>query len=447
MTERERLGDDFIWGVSSSAFQTEGTSKIDGKGDSIWDAFTAKKGNIKRNQNAQVATNFYKYFRQDLSFIEWMNCKNFRFSISWSRIFPEGVGKVNRKGVDFYNNLIDSCLEQGIEPWVTLYHWDLPLALEKKGGWRNREILHWFEEYISFCMINFSDRVKNWMVLNEPTAFTALGYFMGIHAPGKKGLNNFLPAVHHTALAQAMGGRIIKAYDQELNVGTTFSFAHVEAYTPKAKDEAARVKVDALLNRLYLEPLLGLGYPLKELRGLRKIERYILENDEQNLAFDFDFIGVQNYSREVVAHSYLTPIVNAKLITAKKRNVERTAMGWEAYPKAINEVLNRLSSYRNIPALIVTENGAAFKDKLSGSGRVHDTKRVKYLQESIGEITKAKLSGVDLRGYFIWSLTDNFEWAEGFHPRFGLIYIDYQKQKRIPKDSAIWYRNFLKNSP
>ena len=433
MINKHLFGEDFVWGVSSSSFQTEGTSLNDGRGDSIWDEFTKKKGKIKKGQNAKVATNFYKYFRQDLSFIDWMNCRNFRFSISWSRIFPNGIGKLNTKGVDFYDRLIDSCLEMKIDPWVTLYHWDLPLELQKQGGWANRNILNWFEEYASFCVKQYGDRVKNWMVLNEPTAFTGLGYFMGIHAPGKKGLKSFLPAMHHAAMVQAEGGRLVKSLNGSLNVGTTFSFSHIDSYKGNKKDKRAQQKVDALLNRLYIEPLLGKGYPLDDLNGLRKVEKFILANDEQKLAFDFDFLGVQNYSREVVTHSYLTPIVNAKLVTAKKRKVEQTEMGWEVYPQSIQKVLLQLNQYKNLPPLIITESGVAFKDELSSSGRVHDLRRVQYLKDCLKEVEGAKKGGVDVRGYFIWSLTDNFEWAEGYHPRFGLIYIDYKKQKKSPE--------------
>jgi beta-glucosidase len=443
MIKKELFGEDFAWGVSSSAHQTEGYGVNEGKGPSIWDTFSAQKGKIKRGQTALKATRFYKYYRQDLSFIDWMSCPNFRLSFSWPRLFPKGYGQSNTKGLSFYNRLIDTCLEMGITPWVTLYHWDLPQAIEEKGGWKNRDVLKYFEDYVAFCVEQFSDRVDNWMVLNEPTAFTALGYFMGIHAPGKKGLKNFIPTVHHAAMAQSIGGRCIRSISPGANIGTTFSFSHIEAYKNTSKDVAAQRKVDALLNRLFLEPLLGLGYPLEDLGGLKKIEKYIHAGDEDLLPFDFDFIGVQNYSREVVSHSYLTPIVNAKLVSAKKRKVERTEMGWEVYPKAIYEVLDKLRQYKNIPPLIITESGAAFKDVVNEHGRVEDEKRVHYLQQSIQEVLRAKRNGADVRGFFIWSLTDNFEWAEGYHPRFGLVYIDYLKQKRIPKASAIWYRNFL----
>jgi beta-glucosidase len=443
--KKQHFAKNFHWGVSTSAFQTEGTLPYDGSGPSIWDEFTQRKGKIKKGHTAEQATLFYKYFRQDIGFVRWMNLQNFRFSISWSRLLPNGVGERNQQGIDFYDRLIDECLENEISPWITLYHWDLPYALEKKGGWTNREIVNYFLEYLELCMDKYSDRVDRWMVLNEPTAFTALGYFLGIHAPGKKGKSNFLPSIHHTALAQAEGGRLIKAYDSRLKVGTTFSFSHVEPFRDHRKDTRASKKVDAVLNRLFLEPLLGLGYPLDELPFLEGLDAHVMDNDMEKLAFEMDFIGVQNYSREVVAHSYFTPFVNAKLVSPKKRGKPRTAMNWEIYPESIYNVLKRLDGYENIPPLVVTENGAAFEDKVQPNGKVEDHDRVDFLKQHIHSIKNAIQEGVKVDGYFVWSLTDNFEWAEGYRPRFGLIYVDYKKLKRIPKQSAFWYRDFLGN--
>lgn len=435
---------DFAWGVSSSAFQTEGKAGFDGKGSSIWDTFSSDKRNVKRGENANEATKFVVHYHQDLDLIKWMNFKHFRFSIAWSRIFPSGVGRINRAGVNFYHKLIDGCLKRGIEPWVTLYHWDLPQTLQDKGGWVNRDVINWFSEYISFCMEEFGGKVKHWMILNEPTAFTALGYFMGIHAPGKKGLHNFLPAMHHAALAQAEGGRLIKSINPNVKVGTTFSFSHVESYSLKERDRKAAKRVDALLNRVFLEPLLGMGYPYEELNEFKQVQKYMIDGDEKKMQFKFDFLGVQNYSREVVKYSFWMPIVKAKLVTARKRKVLQTAMGWENYPKALYHVLKRLQAYEKIPPLVVTETGIALEDNLAKEGIVEDKVRIEFYKKSISFAKKAKEEGVDLQGYFAWSLTDNFEWAEGYRPRFGLIYIDYEKQKRVPKNSAFWFRKNLK---
>lgn len=443
MFHKNKFGEEFKFGVSSSAFQTEGAFQKDEAGLSIWDDFTQKRWKVKKNQNAKIATNFYENFEEDLQILQGLNCNNFRFSIAWSRVLPNGTGFANSNGIDFYDRLIDSCLEKNISPWITLYHWDLPLELEKKGGWKNRDVLFWLEEYIQLCLNKYADRVDNWMVLNEPTAFTALGYYLGIHAPGKKGLRNFLPSMHHAAMAQAQGGRQIKDFNEKLNVGTTFSMSHVKAKSRRSKDIAAKVRVDALLNRLYLEPALGLGYPLKDLPGLAKVEKYMQEGDYEKLKFDFDFIGVQNYSREVVSHSYFTPIINAKLVTAKMRNKKLTAMGWEFYPKAIYKVLKNLKKYDNLPPIVITESGVALDDKMEKNGTIKDHQRIKFLQKNLKQVLKAKDYGVNVVGYFVWSFTDNFEWAEGYHPRFGLVYVNFKTQERILKNSAKWYRKFL----
>lgn len=441
--DKSHFGEKFDWGISSSSFQTEGTVPHDGKGKSIWDEFSGKRRKIKNGDTAELSTLFYRYFRQDIRYVQWMNLTNFRFSISWSRILPEGTGKVNQKGFDFYDRLIDECLENDIDPWVTLYHWDLPHVLELRGGWTNRDIVNHFSEYIYKCLDKYSDRVNNWMVLNEPTAFTALGYYLGIHAPGKRGKKNFLPAIHHAALAQSEGARLIKSVVPSSRVGSTFSFSQVEAYRGCHRDIKAASKVDAILNRLYLEPILGMGYPIDELPFLKEIELYVKEDDVEKLAFDLDFIGVQNYSREVVKHSYLTPIVKANLVSPKKRKKPTTAMNWEIYPEAIYKVLSRLNQYKNIPPLIVTENGAAFEDELLSNGSINDINRIKFLEDNIDSVGKAIQEGVNVEGYFVWSLTDNFEWAEGYRPRFGLIYIDFETLSRHPKKSAFWYKSFL----
>ncbi|MEP7254845.1 MAG: GH1 family beta-glucosidase [Ferruginibacter sp.] len=440
------FGEDFKWGVSTAAYQVEGGHTADGKGPSIWDTFSQKKKKIFNNDNGNIACDFYKHYAEDIALIYKLNIPNYRFSISWSRILPNGVGAINHKGIDFYNRVIDFCLELGIEPWITLYHWDLPEALQQKGGWTNREIIHWFSYYVDCCIKNFGDRVKYWMVLNEPMVFTGAGYFLGVHAPGKKGLSGFLAATHHAALCQAEGGRIIKSLRHDCKVGTTFSYSHIEPYRyDSEKDMNAAIKVDALLNRTFLEPLLGLGYPIKDLKILERIERFMYPHDEKKLAFDMDFIGLQNYTREIVAHAPLMPFVKAKIIKASKRNVHHTLMDWEVHPPSIYKAIKRLDSYPQVKEIIITENGAAFTDEYE-EGRVHDCKRVKYLQDHIAQVLLAKKEGAKVNGYFVWTLMDNFEWAEGYYPRFGLVYVDFATQQRIVKNSGSWYSQFLKNT-
>ena len=436
------FGKDFHWGVSSSAYQTEGAYREDEKGLSIWDAFTKMNGKISDGSNGNTATNFYDRYIQDLILMQYLNIKNFRFSIAWSRVLPEGIGSYNEKGLDYYDRLIDFCLDCGIQPWVTLYHWDLPLALEQKGGWTNREIIHWFEDYVTLCIQRFGDRVKNWMVLNEPVVFTGAGYFLGLHAPGKKGLSNFLAAVHHALLCQSGGARLIKQHNASFNVGTTISCSQVDAVENNLLHNEAAQRVDVLMNRLFIEPLLGMGYPLRDLKVLQQVEKFVKDGDEAKLSFDMDFIGLQNYTREVVRYSSIMPYINARIIKAGKRNVPCTEMDWEIYPQGMYQVLKRFDGYKKMPRIIITENGAAFHDEIK-DGQVHDPERINFFKQYLQQVLKAKNEGVKVEGYFAWSFTDNFEWAEGYRPRFGLVYVDYATQKRIIKSSGFWYRHFL----
>ncbi len=443
MLLKEDFGNEFIWGVSTAAYQVEGGCNTHGKGLSIWDVFVKRRNKIFQNHHGDIACDFYNRYAMDISLMADLNIPNYRFSIAWSRILPNGIGAINPAGIDFYNRVIDFCIELEITPWITLYHWDLPHELQKKGGWVNRNIILWFEEFINICVRNFGDRVKNWIILNEPMVFTGAGYFLGVHAPGKKGLNNFLAATHHATLCQAHGARVIKSLQHESNVGTTFSCSHIEPFRNNEKDNLAAKKVDALLNRLFIEPLLGLGYPLTDLKILNRIEKFVKQDDEKNMAFTMDFIGVQNYTREMVSHTTFMPFIKAKIIKANRRNVETTLMNWEIYPESIYNILKKFSAYSNMPPLMVTENGAAFKDSVV-DGKVDDPKRIKYIDDAISQVLRARQEGVNVTGYFIWTFLDNFEWAEGYYPRFGLVYVDFETQKRIVKSSGKWYAKFLK---
>ncbi|PBJ14411.1 GH1 family beta-glucosidase [Flavobacterium sp. ACN6] len=439
---KNQFGEDFLWGVSTAAFQIEGAHDSDGKGSSIWDVFTSQKGKIKNGHHALTACDFYNSYQNDIDLIRELNIPNFRFSISWPRIMPTGIHPVNQAGIDYYNKIIDSLLASGIEPWITLYHWDLPHALEVKGGWTNRESVSWFSEYVEVCAQYFGDRVKNWMVINEPSVFTGAGYFLGIHAPGKKGISNYLKAMHHVTLATAAGAKIVRNRIPDANIGTTFSCTHIEPATQSAKDIEAAKRVDTLLNRTFIEPILGLGYPQKDLPVLKKLNNYILEDDLNNLDFDFDFIGLQCYTREVVKSAMLIPYIGAELVSAEKRNVISTEMGWEVYPPALYHVLKKFNEYKGIRKIIITENGAAFADTVT-NGKVFDIKRTHYIQDHLEQILKAKEEGLNVEGYFVWSLTDNFEWAEGYNARFGLIHVDFETQKRTIKNSGLWFKDFL----
>jgi beta-glucosidase len=436
---------EFHWGVSTSAFQTEGAIHADGKGASIWDIFSLQQGKIANKHHAIDACDFYRRYNEDLLLMSHMNITNFRFSIAWSRIFPHGIGKINMKGLDHYDRIVDSCLENNINPWITLYHWDLPYHLEEMGGWTNRDITYWFEEYIDAVVRRLKDRVKHWMVLNEPMVFTGAGYFLGIHAPGQKGVTSFLKALHHTAICQAQGIKQIQSLtDQNTEVGTTFSCSMISPFSELEKDVTAARKTDALLNRLFIEPLIGRGYPIKDLPFLSTIEKYFKPNDNDLLQASPDFIGIQNYTREVVKYQWNIPFLKAKVIPANKRNVAYTEMNWEIYPPSLYHVLNKFNEYPEIKKIYVTENGAAFIDEIK-DGMILDFQRRDFINDCINQVLLAKKDGIRVDGYFVWSFTDNFEWAEGYKPRFGLVHVDFETQQRIIKESGKWYAKFLQD--
>ena len=443
LLNRNDFGKDFLWGAATAAYQIEGAHNADGKGQSIWDTFSHKKGKIERNENGDIACDFYHKYADDIALIKEMNLNVNRFSISWTRIFPEGIGKTNQAGIDFYHKVIDKCLELGVQPWITLYHWDLPQVLQDKGGWTNRDVIIWFSEFAEFCTKEYGGKVKNWMVLNEPMAYTTLGYLLGTHAPGQRGLNKWLAAVHHTAMCQAEGGRIIRKNVANANIGTTISCMHATPRNEKPANVAAAKRADALTNRIFIEPALGLGYPMADFPVLKKMAKFIKEGDKEKLAFDFDFIGIQNYTRSVVHNSFIVPALHALEDSPKKRKVPYTDMGWEVYPEGIYYLLKKFAAYKGIKKLIVTENGAAFPDVLENE-KVHDSKRVEFFKGYLEQVLRAKKEGVPVVGYFAWSLLDNFEWSFGYRPRFGLVYVDFVSQKRYIKDSGLWFKEFLK---
>lgn len=439
------FGDDFIWGVSTSAAQIEGAYLIDGKGLSIWDVFATGRKKILNGDTPFIATDFYNRYKEDILLIKEMGFKHFRFSLSWPRILPDGIGQINEKGILFYHDVINECIKNGIEPWITLYHWDLPQTLEDKGGWTNREIINWFKNYVEICVREYHTKVKHWMILNEPMVFIGAGYFLGVHAPGRKGISNFSASLHHAVLCQAIGFKTIKAIDINAKVGTTFSCSYVSPYSNSPKDVKAANRVNTLLNRVFIEPAMGLGYPDNDLPVLKKINTYVLPGDQQLMKVDFDFIGIQVYTREVVKHSWLTPYVKAKIVPADKRKVYRTLMDWEVYPESIYQMIKLFSSYSSVKEIYITENGASFPDELEGIS-VHDNERKNFFESYLKEVLRAKKEGMNIKGYFVWSLTDNFEWAEGYRQRFGLIYIDYATQNRIIKNSGKWFKAFLKSN-
>lgn len=418
--------DSFLFGAATSAFQIEGATREDGRGLSIWDAFVRKPGAIRDGSTGDPGPDHYHRWREDLGWMRWLGLKAYRFSVAWPRILPLGRGPVNPKGLAFYDRLVDGLLEVGITPFLTLYHWDLPLALEERGGWRSREVAYAFAEYAGVVAQALGDRVAFFATLNEPWCSAFLGHLTGEHAPGMRDLGAALRAAHHLLLAHGLAVEALRAAGVR-QVGIVLNFTPVEG-----EDEEAVERADCYHNRFFLSPILGQGYPESPFQDPPPLP--IQEGDLERIAAPLDFLGVNYYTRARVALGegrypvrYLPP------------KGPTTGMGWEVYPEGLYRLLHRLGQEVPWP-LYVTENGAAYPDRWDGEVAVEDPERQAYLEAHLEATLRARAEGVDVRGYFVWSLLDNFEWAHGYTQRFGLLYVDYPTGKRVAKRSAFWYR-------
>jgi beta-glucosidase len=445
MIKSADFGDDFLWGIATAATQIEGAANAYGKGMSIWDSFAKRKGKIKNGHHPEIACDFYHSYIDDIALVKFLGFKIFRFSISWSRILPLGKGMINRDGINFYHNVIDECLKHGIVPYITLYHWDLPEELSKNGGWTSFSINAEFNEFVMLCAKIYGDKVKNWIVINEPFGFTSLGYMLGMHAPGETGLSSFFSAVKHTAIAQADGGKILRAEINKANIGTTFSCSEIIPYTQSDADLIAAKRVDCLMNRLFIEPSLGMGFPTVDWDVLEKFTvSHSTWRQNERMKFDFDFIGLQNYFPLTVKFNAFVPIIQAWEIKAKSRRKPHTAMGWEINADSFYNIIKQFAAYP-IKNILITENGAAFKDVLKDE-KVNDEERIAYFELYLLALLKAKNEGLNITGYMAWTLMDNFEWSEGYNARFGLVYNDFKTQERTIKKSGFWWQEFLKGN-
>ena len=443
MLKAKDFGSNFLWGIATAAAQIEGNTTGNGKGASIWDTFAKRTGKIKKGHHPQFACDFYHRYKEDILLVKNLGFKVFRFSIAWSRVLPNGTGLVNKEGIDFYHHVIDECLKNDLIPYITLYHWDLPEALSKVGGWTSFGINNAFNEFVSLCAKNYGYKVKNWIVLNEPFGFTSLGYMLGIHAPGESGLTNFFSAVHHTAIAQADGVRILRAEVPEANIGTTFSCSEIIPYTQSDVDQLAAKRVDCLVNRLFVEPALGMGFPTADWDVLEKFAiSHSTWRHRERMTFDFDYIGLQNYFPLVIKYNAFVPIIQAWEVKAKTRKKPYTKMGWEINADSFYRIIKQFAAYPNIKELMITENGAAFEDKFV-NGEIVDQDRIKYFEGYLSAMLAAKEEGVNITGYMAWTLMDNFEWAEGYEARFGLVHNDFRTQQRTIKQSGYWWQRFL----
>ena len=437
---------DFRWGVSTSSFQIEGAGREDGKGESIWDRFCSQPGRIRDGSDALVACDHYPRYPQDLDMARALGVNAYRFSIAWPRILPKGrlgLGAVNEAGLAFYDRLVDAMLERGLDPWCTLYHWDLPQALQEEGGWTVRSTVDAFVAYTDIVTRRLGDRVKHWITHNEPWCSSMMSYWEGVHAPGGKSLPDALQACHHILLSHGLAIPVIRRNVAQAQVGITLSLHPITAASDSAADQAAVQRHDGLRNRWFLDPLFGRGYPQDTLALLGEAAPAVLPGDLDAIATATDFLGVNYYFPEMVADDPTAQHSPMRSRLVERHGVERTGFGWEVSPQGLVDLLTRVQRDYAPPVIQLTENGSTFEDVLTPDGRVHDAERLSYLQRHLAALKQALEAGVPVKGYFAWSLLDNFEWAEGYLRRFGLAYVDYPTQRRILKDSGLWYGRFL----
>ncbi len=450
----------FIWGSATAAAQVEGAGHEDGKEDSIWDAFARVPGAIAHGDNLEVAVDHYHRYTGDVAIMKQLGLDSYRFSTSWARVVP-GDREPNPVGLDFYSRLVDELLGAGILPWLTLYHWDLPQALEEKGGWANRDTALRFADYAETVYGALGDRVKNWTTFNEPFCSSLLGYAAGVHAPGRQDPAAAVAAIHHQHLGHGLAVNRLRELGAE-QIGITLNLSNaipLDANDP-VDVEAAR-RFDVLQNRVFLDPIVTGAYPEDALDDLEQfgLRDVIQPGDMEIIGTKIDFLGVNHYHDDQVSghpddsgtdgHSGATerPIascwIGSEYITFPSRGLPRTAMNWEVNPSGLHKLLVRLGKeYPNMPPLFVTENGSAYEDVLEG-GRVHDTERTQYIVDHVQAVSDAIADGADVRGYFVWSLLDNFEWSWGYDKRFGIVRVDYASQERTIKDSGLAYANMI----
>jgi len=431
----------FIWGVATAAYQIEGAWNEDGKGESIWDRFSHTPGKIADGDTGDVACDHYHHWREDVALMKELGLHAYRFSVSWPRLLPEGRGRVNAAGLDFYSRLVDALLEATIEPFITLYHWDLPQALQDQGGWPARDTAEAFVEYADLVTCRLGDRVKHWITFNEPFVSAFVGYLEGRHAPGHSDLDEALAAAHHLLLAHGWAVPVIRRNSPGAQGGITLNLSGQTPASPSVADRAAAWLRDGVINRWFLDPLSARGYPADIVQHYGNPMDFVQAGDLEAIAVPLDFLGVNYYTRGVVRSSVVTEAENAPRTVFP--NPDRTEMGWEVYPEGLYEILGRVHFDCRFPALYVTENGAAYPDQIGPDGQVDDPLRAAFLKEHLEAAARAIEAGVPLHGYFAWSLMDNFEWAHGYSKRFGLIYVDYQTQRRILKTSAHWYSQVI----
>jgi beta-glucosidase len=432
---------DFAWGCSTSSFQIEGGAAQDGRAESIWDRFCQQPGKIRDGSNASVACDHYHRWPEDLDIAQQFGMNAYRFSIAWPRVITELGAKPNQRGLDFYSRLVDGMLERGLQPWATLYHWDLPQYLQDLGGWERRATVDAYLEFVDATTRHLGDRVKHWITHNEPWCTAMHGNWDGMHAPGQQNFKAALQVCHHVLLSHGLAVPLIKSNVAHAQVGIALSLHPLRATTDAPEDLAAMQRHDGLRNRWFLDPLFGRGYPADILEHCAADLPDTEASDLEVIATPIDFLGVNYYFPETIADAPEIPPLHTKLVVLPDR--ERTGFSWEVAPDGMRELLVRIKNdYPKIP-IFLTENGSSYEDQVEPDGSVCDTERRNYFMRHLDALKQARAEGVDVRGYFAWSLMDNFEWAEGYLRRFGLVYIDFVTQKRTVKESGRWFSAFL----
>ncbi len=434
----------FLWGTATAAFQIEGAPEEDGKGQSIWDVFSHRRGKIYRNQKADVACDHYHRYREDLSLMAELGYQAYRFSVSWPRIFPEGTGTVNRKGIDFYDRLVDELLNKGIAPFLTVYHWDLPQALEEKGGWYPRETADHFGEYSRVLATRFGDRVKHWITFNEPMVHLMDGHLLGEQAPGKKNFFSGYRVAYNFLLAHGRSVQGIRASAPDVQIGITNQL--VPLYPLRERDRHVTELAHASLNRLFCEPVLRGTFPEIILDKITRQNRgNMRDGDLAVMSEPTDFLGVNHYTRAVIKRC-LRPVFPYKQVFPKNDPREICLLGWEVYPEGFADILDWVRDEYDNPPVYITENGVTFPDEFDETGRINDTKRIDYLKSYLASVKGAMERRSDIRGYFVWTFMDNFEWRFGYSTPFGLVHVDFETQKRTVKQSGYWYSDLCSKS-
>jgi beta-glucosidase len=437
-----RFPEGFVWGAAAAAFQIEGSTKADGRGESIWDRFCATPGKVLNGDTGDPACDHYRRWREDIALMRDLGLRAYRLSIAWPRILPTGSGAANQTGLDFYDRLIDGLLAAGITPHVTLYHWDLPQALQDQGGWASRATVDAFVHYADVVSRRLGDRVKHWITHNEPWCISWLSHWIGAHAPGIE-QGPALQVAHHVLVSHGLSVPVLRQASPGAQVGITLNFSPAYPETESPEDAQAAYTHDGFFNRWFLDPLYQGSYPedmvaLYEPLGLPQAQ----PGDMATIAAPLDFLGINYYNRAVIRHDPGQPLGYSHC----RPEGEYTAMDWEVYPDALRALLVRLQDDYSPVRMYISENGAAYDDFLTATGEVHDEERKRYLIGHLAACQQAIAEGAKLEGYFAWSLMDNFEWAFGYSKRFGIVYVDYASQRRILKDSARFYRGAIKDN-